>query len=240
MATVASVMDEAARECSIAPPSSWVSATTLSHVEMRQFLNETADELLERIDWPDPIAQDTVITGDGSEAYTLPSDFKRLTRDPLTVYETTTTRRAGIPVASNGAWTHLKDVGSAGGNRYFRTSGDEEAGFAISFWDNPTSGNSITVSYISKNWLKISGTAGSEWTDNAATLLLDKRLVRMGVIWRFRRKKGMPYADRMNEYEAVLARKANDARVIRSVDMTGGRGMKNPFDVPVPDFIPPA
>ena len=240
MATVASVMDEAARECSLTPPSSWVAATTQTFVELKDFLTETVDELLERVDWPDPIAQDEVITGDGSETYDLPTDFKRLTRDPLTVYETTTTRRAGVPVHTNGQWTHLKDIGSAGGNRYFRISGDEESGFDISFYRNPTSSDSITVSYISKNWLKISGTAGSSWTDNDATLMLPKRLIKMGVVWRFRRRKGLSYADRMNEYEAVLARMRNDARVVRSVDMTGGGKLSNPFDIPVPDYIPPA
>lgn len=240
MATVAEVMDDVADECSVVPPSSWVAATSLTYRELKRFLRQTVDELLERVDWPDPIAKDQVITGDGSETYTLPSDFKRLTRDPLTVYETTTTRRAGIPVSTNGKWTHLKDIGSAGGNRYYRISGDEESGFSISFWDNPSSGNSITVSYISKNWLDISGTEGAVWSSNDATLLLPRRVVEQGVVWRFRRKKGLPYADRMGEYEAVLARMANDARVVRKVDMTGGGGMRNPFDIPVPDFIPPS
>lgn len=239
MATVAEVMDDVAGDCSVSPPPSWISATSLSYVELKRFLRQTVDELLDRVDWPDPIATDTVITGTGDETYALPSDFKRLTRDPLTVYETTTTRRRGIPVPTNGAWTHLKDLGSAGGDRYFRLSGDEASGFDISFWDNPTSGVSITVSYISKNWLSLAGTAGSTWTDVAATLLLPRDLVEMGTVWRFRRKKGLPYADRMNEYEAKLARRANDARVIRSVNMTGGQRL-SPFQVPVPDFIPPS
>jgi len=240
MATVAAVMDEAARECSLSPPQSWISTTTTGFLEFKQFLTETVDELLERVDWPSPIATDTVISGTGVETYSLPSDFKRLTRDPLSVYETTTTRRAAVPVSTNGEWTFIKDIGSAGGNRYYRTAGDEESGYTISFYRYPATGDSITVSYISKNWLKLSGTAGSAWTDVAATLMLPKRLIKEGVIWRFRRRKGLPYADRMNEYEAVLARMRNDARLIRSVDMSGGRGMRSPFDIPVPDFIPPS
>jgi hypothetical protein len=238
MATVKDTMDEAARECSLTPPTSWISNMSTSFMEMKQFLNDTVDELLERVDWPDPIAKDIIITGDGSEEYDLPSDFKRLTRDPLTVYETTTTRRAGVPINTNGDWTYIKDIGSAGGSRYYRIAGDEEDGFTISFFRNPSSSDSITVSYISKDWLKISGTAGDTWSDISAALLLPKRLIKMGVIWRFRRRKGLPYADRMNEYEAVMARMRNDARVIRSVDMTGGGSMRSPFDIPVPDFIP--
>lgn len=240
MPTVAAVMNEAARECSLTVPSSWITTTVDTYVQLKDFLQETVDELLERVDWPDPIAQDTTITGDGTADYSMPSDFKRLTRDPLTVYETSRSRRAAIPVTTNGQWTHLNDVGSAGGNRYYRMSGNEEDGYEIEFYDTPTSSDTFTVSYISKNWLKISGTAGDDWTDAGATLLLPKRLIKMGVVWRFRRRKGFAYADRMAEYEGVLARMSNDARVIRSVDMTGERGMRNPFDIPVPDYLPPA
>jgi hypothetical protein len=240
MATVKDTMDEAARECSLTPPASWITTTATGLVELKQFLTETIDELLERVDWPDPITKDTTITGDGTADYTLPSDFKRLTRDPLTVYEGTRTRRAGVPVTSNGIWTYLNDIGSADGNRYFRTSGTEEDGYEIEFYPIPASSDSITVSYISKNWLKTGSTAGSTWSDATSTLLLPKRLVKMGVIWRFRRRKGLTYADRMAEYEGVLARMRNDARVIRSVDMTGGSERRSPFDIPVPDYIPPS
>jgi len=240
MATVKDTMDKAARGCSVTPPTSWITATGLSHMEMKDFLAETVEELLERIDWPDPITKDTVIAGTGAETYALPSDFKRLTRDELAVYETTTTRRPGIAVPTNGAWTHLKQIGSAGGDRFYRTSGDEEDGFEISFYQFPATGASITVSYVSRNWLKQASVEGNEWTDATATLLLPARLVEMGVVWRFRRRKGMPFADRLNEYEANLARHANDKRGIKRIDMTGDGAMRSPFDIPVPDFIPPS
>ena len=81
MATIADMMDEAADECSVSPPSSWVAATTLTYRDLKRFLTKTVNELLERVDWPDPIGLDTTITGTGVETYNLPSDFKRLTRD---------------------------------------------------------------------------------------------------------------------------------------------------------------
>lgn len=240
MATIADMMDEAADECSVSPPSSWVAATTLTYRDLKRFLSKTVNELLERVDWPDPIGLDTTITGTGVETYNLPSDFKRLTRDDYAVYETTTTRRPCIPVPTNGQWTILQQQGSAGGDRYYRTAGSEEAGYTISFFQTPATGASIVCSYVSKNWLTIGGVAGHEWTDNDALLLLPKDLVQMGVEWRFRRRKGLPFVDRLNEYEANLARLANDARGIRKVDMTGASRMRSPFDIPVPDYIPPA
>jgi len=238
MPTVAEVMNEAARECSVTVPNSWITATTLTYMELKDFLKDTVDELLERIDWPDPITQDVTITGTGVSAYSLPAAFKRLTRDDMAVYETTGNRRACKPVTTNGVWTYLVEHNAAGGTRYYRTSGDEESGYEIEFFADLETGNVVTVSHVTKNWLKSGGSAASTWADAADTLLLPKRLIKMGVIWRFRRRKGLPYADRMAEYEAVLARMANDSRVIRSVDMSGGAKRRNPFDVPIPDYIP--
>ncbi len=240
MATVASVMDKAARECRITPPSNWITATQTQYMEMKDFLADTIEELQDRVDWPSPIAVDYTVPTDGSETYALPPAFKRLTRDTLAVYENTRTRRACVPVPSNGAWTYLKAIGSPGGNRYFRITGDEDDGYSISLYANPSSGDEIVVSYISKNWLRAGSTAGDTWSDTTDDLLLPALLVRLGVVWRTRRKNGLAYADRLNEYEANLARRANDARVIRTVDMSGEARTANPFDIPVPDFIPPS
>lgn len=240
MTTVAAMMDEAADDCSVAPPSSWIAAATLTYRDLKRFLRQTITELQDRVDWPDPITLDTTISGNGDVSYALPSDFKRLTRDDYTVYETTSVRRPCVPVHTNGQWTWLNQMGSASGDRYYRLAGTEEDGYTLSFFQTPATGISIKVSYVTKNWLDISGTPSDVWTNNTDTLLLPRDIVQMGVVWRFRRRKGLPFLDRMNEYEANLARKANDARGIRKVDMSGGGKMRSPWDVPVPDFIPPA
>lgn len=237
MATVKEVMDVAARRCSVSPPSSWITATDKTSLELKDLLAEVVEEVLDRLDLPDPITKDTVITYTGSEPIDLPSDFLRLTRDPLAIYETTTTRRRGIPVMTNGMWTHLEELGSAGGDRYYRLSGDDADGFAIEFYRPLSDGDSVTVSYVSENWLKTSGTAGATWTAAEDTLLLPADIVRLGVVWRFKQRKGLPFSDIMAEYEARISRRINDGRGIRSVNMGGGE-MRAPWDVPVPDYIP--
>lgn len=239
MATIKEAMDRAARECSVTPPSSWITSTALTTAELKDFLAETVEELQDRVDWANPIAKDTTIPGTGVEEYDLPSDFVRLTRDDLAVYETTGTRRPCFPVATNGAWTNIKTVNSTGGDRFYRQLGDTENGFSLGFWPKPASTDSITVSYVSENWMQASGgTAGTMWTDETDVLLLPRRLIELGVTFRFRRRKGMPYAEILGEYEMRLARAANDSRQIKVVNMTGTRDMRWPFDIPVPDRIP--
>lgn len=245
MATIKEVMDEAARECSITPPSDWVGSTEPRYVELRGFLNRTARELLERVDWPSPIGATASISGPGTEIsnysqHDLPSGFGRLMRDDFAVYETTTTRRRCVPVSSDGQWTHLDQVGSAGAYRYYRTAGDEQDGFTIDFFRALTASQTVKVQYVSKYWLKSDGTETDTWTTNDDTLLLPRELIDLGVIWRFRRRTGLAYQDVYGEYEQRLSRIVNDARNRRGIPFGGDTEPVHPMRVPVPDFIPPS
>lgn len=238
--TVSTAMDRVARECSVGGVSNWFS-TQNTILELKDFLGQTVDEILDRVDLADPFTKDTVITGTGVEEYSLPTDFRRLARDEIAVYETTTTRRSGIPVTTNGMWTHLKQIGSAGGSRYYRLQGDEDNGYQIGFYRPLETGSSVTVAYVSKNWLaRTGGAEASTWENDTDVLLLPRKVVEEGCVWRFRRRKGLPYADRLAQYEISLSRLVNDNRGIRRIDM-GGRTMTgHPMRVPVPDFIPPS
>lgn len=239
MATIKDLMDKAARDCSIVPPAAWTSATQLTHVALKDRLNETIDEMLDRVDWPSPISDDVTITGTGAETYDLPADFLRLPRDDSAIYEQTKTRRQGVPVVGNGVWTFLQDWGNASGDRFYRLQGDESNGRTISFFRDLTSSDNVVVSYVSKNWMQTAGGAiGYEWTNESDELLLPRRIVELGIAWRFRKRKGLPWADELSEYELRLTRAANDYRSVRVIDM-GGYAPRNPFDIPPPDYIPP-
>lgn len=237
MAKISELMNRAARECKINPPGAWVPAMAMSYMELKDYLADTAEELLQRLDWPSPITVDFPIVGNGGEAYALPADFLRLTRDDMAVYEPTGTRRACVPVASNGAWTHLKQTGSAGGNRFYRIQGSDGA-FKISFYQPLGINQRVVVSYVSKNWMLANGVGKNKWEVEEAELLFPANLVQIGIVWRFRRAKGLPYADRLGEYEARLSRLINDARGLRTINFGGEPQMRSPFDIPVPDYIP--
>lgn len=244
--TISAVMNEAARACSVAAPSSWLAANaTLTQLQMRDFLNQTAREILDRVDLPEPFTVDYVITGNGSEGYELPSDFLRLTRDGNAVYETTSTRRNCIPVSTNGEWTYLKEIGSAGGDRYYRLTGDaagQSGGFgrpSIDFYRPLEAGSSVTVSYVSANWVRNvnQDTTYNAWSVEGDLLMLPRDLVRLGVTWRFKRQKGLPYSDDMADYEIRLSRMINDARGHKVINFGGKREGGHPMRIPVPDYI---
>ncbi len=239
MTLITDILDRAARQCSVTSPSSWISATTATVLELRDdFLLETVDELQKRVDWSSPIGKQTTIPGDGSENYALPADFVRLTNDDLAIYETTTTRRAGVPVDSDGAWTHLAEIGTAGGSRYYRIKG-YEGNFTIDFYKNPTSSDSITVSYVSNVWMITSGAVeGSAFTAATDIALYPRRILELGIVWRFRKRKGLPYQDVLAEYEAWIATTVNRMRGRRTINFGEQKNTSSPFAIPVPDFIP--
>lgn len=236
MTTVVQALNRIARQCSVSPPSSWVTTSGQAAVEIRDdFFLETVDDILDRVDLPSPVGAQTTIAGTGAETYSLPTNFKRLHRDELAVYDVQLDRPC-VPITTDGEYTYLKDQGTAGVVRYYKVTG-YDGNFEISFYDEPTASNSITLSYSTVNWMATSGgTAGSIFTAETDVLLLPRRLVEAGTVWRYRERRGLPYEDKYSEYEALLARTISDQRGRRVVSF-GERKMARWQDL-IPSFIP--
>lgn len=234
--TVTEALTRAARQCSVRPPSSWVTASQAKHVEIRDdFMLDTIDDISDRLDLPSPIGAQTTITGDGSEDYALPANFKRLQRDNYAVYDPFLGQPVH-PISRDGDWTYIKDQGIAGAQRFYRIEG-YDGNYTISLYGNPSASITLTVSYITKNWMATgAGVEGSMFTDEADVLLLPRRCVETGIVWRWRERKGLPYNDKYNEYEALLARLSNDSKVRRVINF-GPRDLVRWQDR-VPAFIP--
>jgi len=224
-------------QCSLAAPSSWITSTQDGHVEFRDgFMLETVDDILDRVDLPSPVGGQQTITGDGSETYTLNSNFKRLHRDDLAVYDNTQDRPC-IPITSDGRYTFIKDTGTSGIVHFYKVTG-YEGNYSISFYTEPSASTTITVSYQTVNWMVTSGgTEGAAFTAEDDILLLPRRLVEAGTVWRYRERRGLPYMDKFNEYEILMQRMANDRRTRRAINF--GAPDKEPrWQDLVPAFIP--
>jgi len=238
MTTIVDVLNRIARHCSITSPSSWITATADEYLEIRDdFLRECVNDLLDRVDWPQPIGGQTTITGTGVAAYALPADFRRLQRNPFSVYDEQLDA-PGIPVSTDGEWVELLDSGIAGADRFFRITGYDGA-FEIEFESALDTGDTVVLSYVTKNWMATAGgTVGDMFTEEDDVLVLPDRLVEVGTIWRWRERKGLPYQDKYNEFLALLGRYLNDIRGRRSVSFKTRRPQR--WQDRVPAWIPPA
>ena len=238
MTTVVSALDRAARQVSIDPPTSWVTASDDEHLELRDdFMLETVEDIRDRIDWARPIAKIHTLTGTGAGTYTLPSNFVRLQRGRAAVYETTTVRRAMIPAVSDDYWTHLQEIGSTGADRYYQVRG-YEGNYTISIYREPAASISVEIHYISDVWVVKDDVEKSKFTDPSDVLLFPRRLIEAGVVWRYRERKGLDPTAKFAEYETLLGRYSADLRGRREIVFGDRYANVRPWDVPVPDQIP--
>ena len=244
MTTVVAALDRIARQTSVATPSSWITATTKDQIEIRDdFLLETVDDIVDRLDLASPISQQTTLTGgagttnaDGSETFGLPAEFKRVQRDQLALYDVDQDRPC-IPITNTGQWTMLTDTGAAGAIKYYRIQG-YDGNFTVEIYNAPGTGSEVKLAYISKNWMATSGgTFGSVLANLDDVLLLPNRVVEVGTVWRFRERRGLPYEDKYAEYEALIARLSNDSRGRRVVNF-GGIDKDVRWQDLIPAFIP--
>ena len=204
---------------------------------------KTIDDILDRCDLPSPVANQQTLTGgagttqaDGSERFNLNSDFRRLQRDEMAIYDPQQDRPV-VPVTDDGMWDYLTDVGATGVIKYYRTAGYDGA-FTIDLFTAPATGDTFKINYISNKWLISGGVGSTTFQSEDDILVLPRRVVETGTVWRYRERQGLPYNDKMMEYEALIARMSNDRRGRRSIDMGGKKFVK--WQDLVPSFIPPS
>ena len=244
MTTIVEALNRIARECSVKAPSSWVTATADRYKELRDdFLLQTVEDIQDRVDLPSPIGKLTTLTGgagttnaDDSETFSLPADYKRVSRDDLAVYDVYLDRPVN-PLKSDGMYNYLTDQGPSGVIKWYRIEG-YPGNYTMTLWPGPGTGQTVQVQYMSDLWMATSGgTAGSSFTAEDDVLLLPRRVVETGTVWRFRERRGLPYVDRYNEYEALITRLANESRPRRKVNM-GEPDRKVRWQDLVPAYIP--
>jgi hypothetical protein len=238
MTTIVDVLNRVARHCSVTAPSSWVTASADEYLEIRDdFLRETVNDLLDRVDWPQPVGGQVVITGTGVATYALPAAFRRLQRNPFSVYDDNLDA-PGIPVSTDGDWVELLDSGVAGADRFYRLTG-YEGNWTLEVESALDTGDTITLSYVSNNWKATAGgTVGSTFTAEDDVLILPDRLVEVGTIWRWRERKGLPFQDKYNEFSVLLSRYLNDVRGRRVVSFKSKKPVR--WQDRIPAFIPSA
>jgi hypothetical protein len=244
MTLIVDALDRIARECGVKAPSSWVTATQNEHLEIRDdFLRQTIDDIADRVDLPFPVSDTQTFTGgagtteaDGSERFDIRSNFVRMHLGELAVYDPQQDRPV-IPVSDDGLWTYITDQGAAGVVKYYKITGFP-GNYDITFYNPPGTGHEITIHYMTNKWMVSgAGSGGSEFTDDTDQLSYPRRVVEAGTVWRFRERRGLPYMDRYNEYEALIARLSNTTRQRKVVNM-GGINRDVRWQDLVPSWIP--
>ena len=200
LSTVAS----ACRLLSIPVPTTVATSTDTQIQLLFELANEEGQELARSADW-------VILTREwefNSSATTvqaafLPDDFDHFLHD--TMFDRTTRRQVIFPITPQ-VWQAIKSQpqlnrvflaarmrGVASGNTFI------PGGF---FTPTPSLGDDIAYEYVTNNWcMNAAGTPQTSYEADTDVAFLDEALIKLGLRWRFRKSKGLDYAEDFRSYE---------------------------------------
>jgi hypothetical protein len=148
-----------------------------------------------------------------------------------TIWDRTTRLPVCGPLDSQD-WQTLKAWAVTGPRYQYRIRGGK---FLVN--PNPTAGDSWYFEYVSQNWiLGADGTTYKQYfTLDTDTILLPETLVLMGLRWRWKKEKGLDYAEDFRTYESQVkdALGRDGSKPVLHMDMCSTAGPRPGIFVPV-------
>lgn len=212
------IITGACQELNIVEPTAVISSTDLQTKQLLALCRTECRDLMRRFNWQvltKEASFTTVATETQTTLTTAAADFYRYIN--ATMWNRTRFWQVGGPLTES-EWQQKKAAAAAVGVRnYFRIRGD-----SILFFPTPDAGDSIYFEYISNKWCQSSGgTAQTNWAADTDTALLDEEIIRLGVVWRFLKSKGLDYGEEFRTYEMALQDVFGPDGGNAAVDMTG-------------------
>ena len=172
--------------------------TDRNALEIVQTTQEAADEITRRVDWR-ALQRQYGINGEpaGLVEAPLPAYFQRVVPGSGVVEGAS---RASLRPMSAAEWQVITPA--PGVPRYYSLAVTTSLVSSIRFHPYMVSGQTCLLHYYSSAWCS-NGT--NKWSADDNTALISEDLILKGSIVRWRRRKGMDYADFEAEYEAAMS-----------------------------------
>ncbi|MDB5280913.1 MAG: hypothetical protein JWR61_5868 [Ferruginibacter sp.] len=228
--TLLSTVQRAAILCVQDRPSSAASSDLPNPVLLTELARIDAEELAERIDWPQLLTEATFTTvASVAQASALPADFARFPfrkDDRGAIYDVA--RKQGIAgPATEEQWRTLTN-GYSGWTASFRIFGD-----VLQMAPAPSAGLSMSLTYITtKLYRDVDGVAKDTWSADTDTCRIPENVIALGVRWRWKQSKGFDYAEDMRSAEEAIARASGVAAGGRRMLVVGRSRLRGdtPYD----------
>jgi hypothetical protein len=137
----------------------------------------------------------------GTEAFSLPADYKRMLLTS-NVWRSTSTLYPMRFIADHDQWLQRRAWG-------YNDPRGEWILFGGQMHIAPIMGVTVTAKfpYLDKNCINLSiGGVGDSFTNDADSFRLDERMFKLGMIWQWKANKGTPYAEDLNTFNDALDR----------------------------------
>jgi hypothetical protein len=157
---------------------------------MIEFAQQAGEEIARRGDWNRTLKSASV----DASPFPLPENFQRLIAGGGIQFGD---GRFARLVLNSGEWLIIKTVSSSQPFAFIQAGKVE--------FTSADASSGATINYVSRNWLVDGSDERDKITSDDNNLLFPDRLLTKGVIWRWRRQKGMTFDDQVAEFEADLA-----------------------------------
>ncbi len=188
--------------------------------QMLRLLEEEGTDLSKRGDWQGITCEATLVTAaledQGALSSIATNGFRYIKNG--TLWDRTNKLPIYGPL-SDAEWQQLKALTVTGPRYQYRIRG---AHLLVN--PTPTAGYTWAFEYISTNWLLGSdGTTYKQYaTQDDDTILLPEDLVLMGLRWRWKKEKGLDYAEDFESYEMQVKTELGRDGGKRTLRMDGG------------------
>lgn len=245
--TLLAIIQEVARRHGIAQPSAVVASSDETIQQLYGLANETVEEMNERYTWPELITPFTFhhgsldsnyaaiqISGNNTASTTVIADWKKYIQN--TLWDTT----AGLELIGpldESEWTAAITLGIQAGRYQFRFYGKY-----LYIYPKPTVLADVSFRleyYSSAPVYDTTGATAKEWfTVDTDYCRLPARMLVQGIRWRYKKEKGLPYAEDKDSYEMACADWTSNTGQQTTVRMDGDCGDVGPMIIVPPGSWP--
>jgi hypothetical protein len=194
------IIQDATDLLSLARPAVVTSSVDATVRQLLSLANEEGKELAARYAWQALTVEATFVTSATPEqAPAIPADLDRFVANS---FFNRTTRLPVVGPVTPQQWQALQAQPALG--RVVLAFRQRSGQFLIT--PTPPAGQTIAYEYLSKNWAKSAAGQGKpRFMQDDDQTYLDEWLLTLGVRWRFRKSKGLDYAEDFETYEANVA-----------------------------------
>lgn len=182
---------------SIPRPAAVISSADQQVRQLYALAYEEARDLASAHNWQALTRQQTfTTTAAAAQTAAIPSDLDRFI--PGSFFNRDTRRPVLGPITPQ-LWQGIQANPQL--NRVFLAFREREGSFLIT--PTPPAGQTIAYEYVSTNWARNAAltTSSAEWTADTDATYLDEWLITLGIRWRWKKSKGMPYGEDYDTYE---------------------------------------
>jgi hypothetical protein len=201
--TLLSVVKDVCAVVGVQLPTSVFSGITGNRTmqEMLALASETAQTIAyDTRDWT-RLRTTVTYTGDGTTAeFNLPANYKRMLLT-TNMWRSPSSLAPAMFVPDTDEWIQRR-VRNWGVHPYGEWT---MYGGQIHFFPALATGEAAYFTYLDKNCIGLSsGGQGDAFLNDLDIFLIDERLLRLGMIWKWKSSKGSAYAEDMGSYETAL------------------------------------